>query len=65
MVSHADHTEHDVNIVIASEASDTAKLIGKHGAVANAIREVLSVAGKNEKKYYHIKFDSFDTEKED
>jgi len=60
-----DSQEHDVNITIACDATDTARLIGKKGSVANAIREILSVAGKNEKKYFHIKFESFDDDKKE
>ena len=56
----------DVVIIIASEKEDTARLIGRHGAIANALREVISVAGKNENKHVHLKFESFGEEiKED
>lgn len=60
-----DTDEHDTTIVIACDSADTAKLIGKHGSVANAIRDILSVAGRSEKKYYHVKFESFGEGKED
>ncbi len=52
----------DVLILIASEKEDTARLIGKKGIIANAIREVVSIAGKEENKRVHIKFESFDEE---
>lgn len=52
----------DLLILIASEKEDTARLIGKKGIIANAIREVVSVAGKEENKRVHIKFESFDEE---
>ena len=55
----------DVTILIASEKDDTARLIGRHGTIANAIREMISVAGKSENKHIHIKFASFGEEKED
>lgn len=55
----------DVTILIASEKDDTARLIGRHGTIANAIREMISVAGKSENKHIHIKFESFGEEKED
>ena len=57
----------DVVILIACEKEDTARLIGRHGIIANALREVISVAGKNENKRIHIKFESFgeDEVKED
>ena len=56
----------DVLIIIAAEKEDTARLIGRHGIIANALREVISVAGKNENKHIHLKFESFGEEsKED
>ena len=52
--------EKDVLIIIAAEKDDTARLIGRKGIIANAIREVVSVAGKSEEKHVHLKFESFD-----
>jgi len=53
----------DVNITIATEKSDTARLIGHKGVIANAIREIVGIAGKSENKHVHVKFESFDEEK--
>lgn len=53
----------DILIVIAAEKADTARLIGHKGIIANALREVISVAGKSENKHVHVKFESFDEEK--
>jgi len=50
----------NITILIAAEKEDTSRLIGRHGIIANAIREVLSVAGKTENKRVHIRFESFD-----
>lgn len=55
----------DVLIIIASEKEDTARLIGRHGIIANAIREMMSVVGKTENTHIHIKFESFGEEKEE
>ena len=55
--------EKDVLIIIAAEKEDTARLIGKKGMVASALREIISVAGKNENKHIHLSFESFDEEK--
>ena len=55
----------DVLIIIAAEKEDTARLIGHKGIIANALREVVGVAGKSENKRIHIKFESFEDEKED
>lgn len=56
-------SEKDVVLLICAESEDTARLIGKKGMVANALREIISVAGKNENKRIHLKFESFDEEK--
>lgn len=53
----------DVLIIIVSEKNDTARLIGHKGIIANALREVVGVAGKSENKRIHLKFESFDEEK--
>lgn len=56
-------SEKDVVLLICAESEDTARLIGKKGMVANALREIIAVAGKNENKRVHLKFESFDEEK--
>lgn len=58
-------TPKDVLVLIVSEKEDTARLIGRRGIIANAIREVVSVAGKSENKRVHLKFESFDEEKDE
>lgn len=55
----------DILIIIAAEKEDTARLIGHRGIIANALREVVGVAGKSENKRVHIKFESFEDEKVD
>ena len=56
--------EKSVTLLIYAEAEDTARLIGKKGAVANALRERISVAGKSENKRIFLKFESYGEEKE-
>ena len=58
-------TPKDVLIIIAAEKEDTARLIGHKGIIANALREVVGIAGKRENKRIHIKFESFEDEKVD
>lgn len=60
-----DENGKDVDILVASEKEDTARLIGKHGIIANSLREILSVAGRSENRRIFLKFESFDEEKED
>ena len=57
-------SEKDKTYLIVSNSEDTAHLIGKKGCVAFAIRESLSIAGKLENKRVHVKFESFEQEKE-
>ena len=58
-------TPKDVLIIVAAEKEDTARLIGHKGIIANALREVVGIAGKSENKRIHIKFESFEDEKVD
>jgi uncharacterized protein len=57
--------EKDVTILIVAEDDDTARLIGKKGIVANALREAIGIAGKadNSNLRIHLKFESFDEDK--
>ena len=52
-----------INLLIVAENEDTARLIGKKGAVANALREVVAIGAKAENKHIYLKFESFDEEK--
>ena len=52
----------DVRLLVVAESEDTARLIGKKGTVANALREVVAISGKNEGKHIHLKFESFEEE---
>ena len=56
------NTAKDVLIIIAAEKNDTARLIGHKGIIANALREVVGIAGKSENKHVHLKFESFEEE---
>jgi predicted RNA-binding protein YlqC (UPF0109 family) len=57
----------DVSILIVSEDDDTARLIGKHGAIANALREAIGIVGKadNSNVRIHLKFESFNENHDD
>jgi hypothetical protein len=52
----------DRTFVIKCNADDAGRLIGKHGATADALREVLSIAAKSNGERVHIKFTSLDSE---
>lgn len=52
----------EISFLICTQNEDIARLIGKKGTTANAIREILSIAGKLEEKKVYIKFETFDEE---
>ena len=55
------NSRRDVTILIVAEPEDTARLIGRRGTVANALREVVGVASKIDgtNEHIHLKFESF------
>ena len=57
----------DITILIVAEDSDTARLIGKRGAVASALRDVIGIAGKSDDTnvHIHLKFESFNENEEE
>ena len=44
--------------VIRCNSEDMGRLIGKRGITADALREVISIAGKNNNEHIHIKITS-------
>jgi len=60
-------TKRDVTLLIIAEDKDTARLIGRRGVVANALREAMGIAGKaaDENIHIHLKFESYDESKEE
>lgn len=57
--------EKEVVLLIVSDPEDTARLIGRKGIIADALREVMSIAGKTENKKIFLKFESFEAQNED
>ena len=47
-------------IIVISDKADTARLIGKGGSVANAIRKVASVKARLNNEHIKVKFESYD-----
>ncbi len=47
-------------IIVITDKADTARLIGKGGCVANAIRKVVSVKSRLEQKHIRVIFESYD-----
>ncbi len=49
-----------LEIIIISDKADTARLIGKNGIVAEAIREVVSIKSRLDNIRVRVKFESYD-----
>ena len=49
--------ERDITINILASNENISRLIGKHGKIANAIREAINIAGKEDNKFVHVHFD--------
>jgi uncharacterized protein len=52
----------DLTLLIVAEPEDTSRLIGRRGIIADALREVISIAGKIDNRRVHLKFEAFDKE---
>ena len=47
-------------IIVITDKADTARLIGKGGSVANAIRKVVSIKSRLDNVHFKVKFESYD-----
>ncbi len=52
--------ENEITYVISCSKNDTGRLIGKHGQTADALREVISIAGKDNKQRIHLRLVSIE-----
>jgi predicted RNA-binding protein YlqC (UPF0109 family) len=50
----------DLTLLIVAEGNDTSRLIGRRGIIADALREVVSIAGKIDNRRVHLKFEAFE-----
>ena len=55
-------TDRGVSLLVLANNDDTARLIGKSGSVANALREVIGIVGKADdtNQRIRLKFESFE-----
>jgi uncharacterized protein len=51
---------YDLTLLIVAEGNDTSRLIGRRGIIADALREVVSIAGKIDNRRVHLKFEAFE-----
>ena len=47
-------------VIVITDKADTARLIGKGGSVANAIRKVVSIKSRLDNVHVKVKFESYD-----
>lgn len=52
----------DLHYLVACPNTMLGKLIGRHGSVADAIRTIVNVRARDERKRIHIKFEAFDSD---
>jgi predicted RNA-binding protein YlqC (UPF0109 family) len=50
----------DLTLLVVADSEDTSRLIGRKGMIADALREVVSIAGKIDNRRVHLKFESFE-----
>lgn len=49
-----------MEVIVIADKADTARLIGKSGIVANAIRKVVSIKSRLDNVHVKVKFESYD-----
>jgi predicted RNA-binding protein YlqC (UPF0109 family) len=50
----------DLTLLVVADSEDTSRLIGRKGMIADALREVISIAGKIDNRRVHLKFEAFE-----
>ncbi len=65
LIREMDDGSDNITIVIVANNDDTARLIGRKGVVAEALREVMSIAGKQDQRRINLKFESFDSKSDE
>ena len=51
--------EHEILLYVYANSDDVARLIGRKGAMASSIRQMISIAAKNKKKRVSVKFEAY------
>lgn len=49
-----------MEVIVIADKTDIARLIGKGGSVANAIRKVISIKSRLDDVHVKVKFESYD-----
>lgn len=51
--------EHQILLYVYADNNDIARLIGKKGTIATALRQLMVIANRNNKERIQIKFESY------
>ncbi len=51
--------ENEILLYVYAESADVARLIGRKGMMASAIRQMMSIASRGQKKRISIKFEAY------
>lgn len=51
--------ENEVLLCVYADSKDIARLIGRKGSIASALRQMLTVAGRDLHKRINVKFESY------
>ena len=51
--------EHEILLYVYANSDDVARLIGRKGAMASSIRQMISIAAKKIKKRVSVKFEAY------
>lgn len=51
--------DNEILVYVYANSEDVARLIGRKGSMASAIRHMMSVASRKEEKHITIKFESY------
>lgn len=56
----ASSDDHEVLLYVYADDDDVARLIGRKGVIAYALRQMMSIAARNLRKRLSIKFESYE-----
>ena len=51
--------ENEILLYVYADNDDVARLIGRRGIMAGSIRQMMSVAARNERRHVTIKFEAY------
>mgnify|MGYP002576597300 CR=1 FL=1 len=58
-VKQMESLENEILLYVYADNDDVARLIGRRGIMAGSIRQMMSVAARNERRHVTIKFEAY------